>query len=296
MREAPPPTDYALLAAGVLCASASPPLIAATAAPALAIAFWRTGAAAVVLLPVALIRSRRELIRIPARALWLALLAGAALAAHFGTFIPSLGYTSVASATALVCSQAVWAALLGRVLGERLPRRAWAGTAVCLVGVLLITGVDVSLSARALGGDVLALLGGIFGGAYIVTGGFVRRDLSTVSYTLLCYGACGLLLLAVCVATGQSLSGYAAEDWVRIATLTITGQLLGHTLLNLVLRSISPTIASLATLFTVPGAAILAALTLGETPPAAAVPALALLLAGTALVISARERSPAEAT
>jgi drug/metabolite transporter (DMT)-like permease len=162
--------------------------------------------------------------------------------------------------------------------------------------VLLITGVDVSLSARALGGDVLALLGGIFGGAYIVTGGFVRRELSTATYTLLCYGACAVLLLTVCVASGQSLAGYAADDWVRIATLTVTGQLLGHTLLNLVLRSISPTIASLATLFTVPGAAILAALTLGETPPAAAVPALALLLAGTALVISARERPPAEAT
>ncbi len=158
----------------------------------------------------------------------------------------------MASATALVCSQAVWAGLLGRVLGERLPKRAWAGTAVCLAGVLLITGVDVSLSARALGGDALALLGGIFGGAYIVTGGFVRRELSTVTYTLLCYGACALLLLAVCVASGQSLGGYAADDWVRIAALTVIGQLLGHTLLNLVLRSISPTIASLATLFTVP--------------------------------------------
>ena len=41
---------------------------------------------------------------------------------------------------------------------------------------------------------------------------------------------------------------------------------------------------------------MIAAIALGQTPPAAAVPALALLLAGTALVISARERAPAEAT
>ena len=65
------------------------------------------------------------------------------------------------------------------------------GTAICLVGVLLVTGVDVSLSARALGGDVLALAAGVFGGVYIVTGGFVRRDTSTLAYTQLCYGACG---------------------------------------------------------------------------------------------------------
>ena len=81
---------------------------------------------------------------------------------------------------------------------------------------------------------------------------------------------------------------------MRIATLTVTGQLLGHSLMNLVLRSISPTIVSLATLFTVPGAALIAAATLGETPPLETIPAVALLLAGTAIVISARERAPVE--
>src|SRR5690349_11226098 len=167
MHPRPPTEDLGLLAIGVLCASTAPPLIAATAAPALAIAFWRTGAAAAVLLPLALARGELRRIGSP----WLALLAGVALAIHFGTFIPSLSYTSVASAAALVCSQAVWAALLGRILGERLPARAWLGVALCFTGVLVITGVDVSLDARALAGDALALCGGIFGGVYIVTGG-----------------------------------------------------------------------------------------------------------------------------
>ena len=287
-----PRTDLALLAVGVLCASTTPPIMAATVAPALAIAFWRTGAAAVLLLPIAVVRREWRGVR----SLWLPLLAGAALAAHFGTFIPSLSYTSVASASALVCSQAVWAGLLGRFLGERLPRRAWVGTAVCLVGVLLVTGVDVAVSGRALAGDALALVAGVFGGVYIVTGGFVRRDLSTLSYTLICYSACGVLLLAVCLAFGQPLFGYATVDWVRIAAITVLGQLLGHSLFNFVLRSISPTIVSLATLFTVPLAAIIAAIALGQTPPAAAIPAMLLLVAGTAIVISASERAPAEAT
>jgi drug/metabolite transporter (DMT)-like permease len=195
-----------------------------------------------------------------------------------------------------VCSQAVWAGVLGRVLGERLPARAWVGVAVCLAGVLLVTGVDVSVSGRALAGDVLALLGGMFGGVYIVTGGFARRSLSTLAYTLVCYATCGLILLAVCLGSGQALTGYAAADWARIAALTLFGQLLGHSLFNFVLRSISPTLVSLSTLFTVPLAAIIAAVALGQTPPPAAVPALGLLLAGTALVISAPVRAPAEAT
>jgi drug/metabolite transporter (DMT)-like permease len=271
----------------VACASTSPPLIAACAAPALAMAFWRTGTASAVLAPVALARRSP----VGARAWLFAALAGVALAAHFGTFIPSLSYTSVASAAALVCSQAVFAALLGRALGERMAARAWLGVAICFAGVLLITGVDVSLSARALKGDALALCGGLFGGVYIVMGSFVRRSLSNLHYTTVCYGSCGLLLLVVCLAFGVALVGFSAADWARIAALTVFGQLIGHSLFNFVLRSLSPTIVSLSTLFTVPGAAIIAAVALGETPPPASVPALLLLLAGTALVISARSRA-----
>src|SRR3954453_15611003 len=75
---APPTYDPALLALGVLSSSTAPPLIAACAAPALAIAFWRTGAAALVIAPLAW--ARHGAVRPPARAVWLALAAGAALA------------------------------------------------------------------------------------------------------------------------------------------------------------------------------------------------------------------------
>jgi drug/metabolite transporter (DMT)-like permease len=287
-RLAPPREDVPLLALGVLCASTAPALIAATAAPALGIAFWRTGLGTLVVAPVALLRSRAEVRAVPRRILWLAALAGAMLAAHFATFVPSLGLTSVASASALVCSQAVWAGLFGALLGERLPRRAWIGTAVCFAGVLTVTGVDVSLSARALGGDVLALLGGMFGGAYIVAGGRVRGHLSTSPYTAICYGVAAALLLAACLVGGQALGGYASDDWARILALTVFAQLLGHSVFNFVLRGTSPTVVSLVTLFTVPIAAVIAAVALGQTPPLAALPALGLLLAGTALVIGAR--------
>jgi drug/metabolite transporter (DMT)-like permease len=227
------------------------------------------------------------------RGLWLALAAGLALAVHFGTFIPSLSYTSVASAAALVCTQPIWAGVIGWFLGERLPGRAWAGVGVCLLGVLLMTGVDISISGDALLGDGLALAGGLFGGVYIVLGGFARRGLSTLDYTVVCYGTCALWLLPVCVLTGTALAGYSGEDWLRIAAITVLGQLVGHSLFNFVLRSISPTMVALGGLFTVPLAAILAAVALGETPPAAAIPAMVALVAGTALVINARARAAA---
>ena len=286
----PPAGDLLLLTIGVLAASSSGPLIAATAAPALAIAFWRNGLGAAVVVPYALLRARTDFRRMARHVLGLALLSGTLLAAHFGTFVPSLHLTSVASAAALVCSQVVWAALFGRLLGERLRPRAWLGIAVSLLGVLLVTGVDLTLSTRALSGDLLALLGGLFGGGYIVVGGVVRRTLSTAAYTTVCYSTCAALLLAVCVMSGQALGGYAADDWARIVALTVLAQLLGHSIINLVLRSISPTVTSLSTLFTVPIAAVLAAVLLGQTPPLATLPALVLLLGGTGMVVSARDR------
>ena len=287
----PAPGDLALMTVGVLGVSASGPLIAATAAPALAIAFWRNGLGTLAMLPYALSRGRGDLSTLRGRPLRMTLLAGLLLAGHFACWVPSLRYTSVASSTGLVCMQAVWAALFARLAGERLPSRAWAGMALALTGVLVVTGVDLTLSARTLLGDLLALAGGVFSGAYVVLGGQVRRSASTSAYTTVCYGTCATALLAACLVSGQELTGYPAGEWAKILALTVLAQLLGHSVFNAVLRTTSPTVVSIAILFEVPGAAVLAALWLGQTPPLAAVPALALLLAGIALVVGARGRS-----
>ncbi len=283
----PPGGDLLLMAIGVLGVSTSGPLIAATAAPALAIAFWRNALATVAVLPYALLRHRGELRAITRSDLRLTLLAGTMLALHFATWIPSLSYTSVASSTALVVMQIGWAALFSRLLGQAVPRRAWFGMGLAVVGVLLVTGVDFSLSTRALGGDLLALLGGVFSGAYVVIGARVRRSVSTTAYTTLCYGWCAALLLAVCLAFGLRLAGYSGNAWLKLVALTVFAQLLGHTVFNRVLRTTSPTVVSTAILFEVPGAALIAAAYLGQRPPLAAIPALALLLAGVAVVILA---------
>ena len=61
--------------------------------------------------------------------------------------------------------------------------------------------------------------------------------------------------------------------------------MLGHSMFNYALHRISATTVSVLILLEVPGAALLAWLWLGQTPRAAALPGLALLLAGVAVVI-----------
>ncbi len=283
----PQGTDAVLVTIALVAVSTSGPLMAATAAPALAIAFWRNAMAAGVLLPVALATCRDELRGLDRRERGWALLAGVLLAAHFGTWIPALDYTSVASATALVATQPVWAALLSGLRGVPVGRAVWGGIAVALSGALLLTGVDLQLSGTALLGDALAVAGGLFAAGYMVAGAEVRRSVSTTTYTFLCYSTCALVLLVVCVAGRQALAGYDGEDWLKLVAITAGAQLLGHSLFNVVLRSTSPTVLSLTILLEIPGAALIAALFLDQTPPLLAVPAAVLLIAGLALVIRA---------
>jgi drug/metabolite transporter (DMT)-like permease len=253
--------------------------------------------AAAVLLPWTLVRRRHELAALDARERRLALLAGLMLALHFGTWIPSISYTSVASATALVATQPAWAAIISTVRGERVAGRVWLGIGVAMLGALLLTGADLTVSGDALLGDGLALLGGVFAAGYMTAGSEVRRSVTTTTYTTLCYSTTAVLLLGVCLIGRQSLAGYDGRDWARLVALTAGAQLLGHSLFNVVLKRVSPTLVSLAILFEIPGAALIAALFVaGQHVPLLAIPAAALLVAGLAIVISSgqRESAPGE--
>ena len=292
------PRDLVLILVALLAVSTSGPLIAATAAvPALAIAFWRNAFAGAVLLPWTLVRNRAELTSLDRRERRLALVAGLMLALHFGTWIPAISYTSVASATALVATQPVWAALIATARGEHVERRVWLGIVVALAGALLLTGADLRVSGEALLGDGLALLGGVFAAAYMTAGSEVRRSVTTTTYTALCYSTTAVLLGVVCLVGRQSLGGYDGKDWLKLLALTAGAQLLGHSLFNVVLRSVSPTVVSVSILFEIPGAALIAALFVaGQHVPLLAVPAGVLLVAGLAIVISSgqRESAPVE--
>jgi drug/metabolite transporter (DMT)-like permease len=287
----PPPRDVALIAIAVTAVSTSAPLIAATAAPALAIAAWRNLMAGGVLLPIALLTRRREIASLGRRGWGLSLLAGALLAGHFAAWVPSVTLTSVASSTALVATQPVWAALLARLDGRLVARRVWTGILVAVAGAAMITGADLSLSARAVAGDLLAVLGGILAAAYVTAGAAVRVKVSTTAYTTVCYTTCAVLLVLVCLVFRQPLTGYSGATWVKLAALTVGAQLLGHSLVNVVLRTTSPTVVSLAILFEAPGAAIIAAVWLDQLPPASALPGLVVLLIGLALVIRSGGRA-----
>lgn len=297
-RQSPDLRQAGILAVAVGGISLSAPLIVGTAAPGLAIAFWRTAAAAAVLaiaLPMTAThaRSSARRARISRRDGWLSALAGVCLAGHFGAWIPSLGLTTVAASTALVCTQPLWSAVLARLCGARVPVGVWAGAILALTGVVLLGGNDLRASGDALLGDALALAGGICGAAYVVLGERARSTVDASSYNLIAFTAAAVVLGLAAAASGTPLTGFPAHAWLMIAAITVSGQLLGHALLNQALKKVDATTVSTVALLEVPAATALAALFLQQHPPPSVLLSALLVATGSTLVIRYR-RGPTE--
>ncbi|MGN6610519.1 MAG: DMT family transporter [Angustibacter sp.] len=286
-----PTTTAALLALGVVAVSFSAPIAATTAAPALAVAFWRNALAVAVVVPWTLLRRRAELTRLlrhERRVLAVAVLSGLVLALHFGLWVPSLRMTSVTASTALVATTPLWTLLVDRLTGRRPSRGVVLGALLAFVGVVVITGVDADASREALLGDALALGGGAAAAGYTLLGSAVRRTTSTATYTSVAYTVCAVTLLPVCLLGGQPLAGYSGRTWGELVVLMVTAQLLGHSILNRTLRTAGATTVALAILLETPGAALLAWAFWHQQPPLATLPGAALVLLGLAIVVRAR--------
>ena len=252
-----PAGDLLLLAVAVAAVSTSAPLIAGADAPSLSIAFWRN-ALSLPILAVWVLAQRSE------RAGWRArstadrhrsMLAGAFLGAHFAAWIPSLSL----HVGGVVGRARGDAARLG--CADRPPARR-ADPPEHLGGDRPRSGRHagahrrrpVDLRAARCSATSSRMVGGMLAAAYVTVGAEVRRHVSTVSYALVCYATAAALLLALCVTTRQALTGYDRDTWLAIGGLVLGAQLLGHTLVNLVLRSLSPTAVSVAILFEILGA------------------------------------------
>ena len=276
---------------GVVAISTSPILIRLAAVPALALAFWRCLAGAAVLAPFA---RRGRAGRLARGDLALLGAAGVFLAAHFALWNASLALTSVGAATTLVSCTPLFVGIGARFLGEAPGRRTWAGIALATVGAVVI-GVSDALAgpvagAQATGasgllGDVLAFAGAAAVAVYLLIGRVMRQRLPVSTYAASVYGTAAAVLLPACLLTGSSLGGYAAGSWLAVAGVVIGPQLLGHTVFNSLLTSVSATVVSVVLLIEPVGATALAWLLFHELPAAGFWVGAPLVLAGSWLAI-----------
>jgi len=280
---------WAKLAVGIAGASMSAILIRyARDAEPLAIAFWRCLGGAAALGPFA----ARRMGAMGKNAFALPAVAGLFLAVHFASWITSLELTTVAASVLLVSTTPVFTALAGRVVfGRRLPALAAAGMVGALSGMAVITGID--LAGGSLGGDALAVAGAATAAGYVMAGERARAGLGILEYATLTYGIAAACLLAACALGGVALWGFSAPTWLAIAVIVAGPQLLGHTMINLVLKDIDATTVSVIVMIEPVLTILLAFVLLGEVPGTLVYPGGALILGGIYLVSRARRTTAA---
>ncbi len=257
-------------------------------------AVWRNGAAAAVLSVPVLRKNKQAYREITSREWFFTIVAGVALALHFVCFMYSMRLTSVAAGTALVCIQGVWIVLFQAARGVRYRKPVFFGMVISIMGVVLITGFDLGQGQDAIIGDLLALAGGVLAAVYTLAGAAARKTMSTATYASSCYGITAVILLALCLAVGQPVWGFDASGWLGIILLTVCAQLLGHTAMNHLLNVLGPLTVSTLILLEIPGAALLAALVLGQVVPTATYLGLGVILLGLILVVRGQVPSKTE--
>jgi drug/metabolite transporter (DMT)-like permease len=214
--------------------------------------------------------------------------AGLALAGHFGFWISSLSYTSVAVSVLLVDTTPLFVGLYSQwILRRPNGRPFWAGLGLATAGCVAIVGDEWSRGSIA--GTALALAGAVAMSAYLLLGGAVRRCLSIAAYAWPVYAVAAATLAAVCAAADTPLHGYSRETHLYLLLLGLVPQTVGHTSYNWALRWLRPSMVALLGLTEPLSAALLAYLLLNEVMSGSTVLGGILVLAG--LYVASRRPS-----
>jgi drug/metabolite transporter (DMT)-like permease len=276
--------DIPFLILGVLGIGSSGPIIAKAIMPIPTMIFWRNLVGALIMMPFAIARSEWKSKAQLTAVRW-SVLAGTLLATHFICFFWAMKLTSVATGVALTATQPIFAALFIKLAGGHIPKKSIGGMIIAFLSVVAITGIDLNISLRAFQGDLLAVLGGAVGAAYMIIGANVQKVISTSTFTTVCYSTCAVLIFPVVLITNSNLTGYSGTQWLLLAGLIIGAQFLGHTLFNFSLKRVSPAVVSLVVFFEVPVSALLAFAWLGQQPPTGTIPGIIGLLFGCTLFV-----------
>lgn len=258
-----------MIVIGIAGISLSAIFVKYSQAPSVVTAFYRLMWTVILMTPVVLGRKkcRQELRKADRKTVLLCAASGLFLALHFTSWFESLNRTSVASSTAIVCTEVIWVALgYCLFLKGRITLAAAASIFVTVGGSLMIAFSDYSTGGNHLYGDVLALAAAVFCAVYTLIGRQVRGYLSTTIYTYIVYAFCAVALGLATVFSGLPFTGYGLRSVIVGLMLSVCSTLLGHSIFSWCLKFLSPSFVSASKLCEPVVAAVFALLLFGEIP------------------------------
>lgn len=258
-----------MIAIGIVGISLSAIFVKYSQAPSVITATYRLLWTVLLMSPVVLCKQerRQELFTTDKKTVVLCAVSGVFLALHFIIWFESLNHTSVASSTAIVCTEVIWVALgYCLFMKGRLSASAVIAIVITIGGSLMIAYSDSGSNGNHLYGDILALVAAIAVAVYTLIGRVARSTTSTTIYTYIVYVFCTLTLVIITAAQGLPFTGYGSSAVMVGLLLSICSTILGHSIFSWCLKFLSPTFVSASKLCEPVVAALFAVFLFQEIP------------------------------
>ena len=224
----------------------------------------RLGFTLLLMVAYALVTRQPLYVRMPRREFKLSLLSGVLLAGHFACWVFALKNTDALAATTIWSTYLFFTALGAMFLfKERMPVAGFLAMGLAFVGVLVC---NLGWSRTGTLGNLFALGAALTQAGYFMCGRFVRRKVDNFSYTLVLYAAAFLATLITALAARLPLGGFSPATVGATLGLAVMCTLMGHTLANYALKSLSAATVSIGLLAEVITGPLLVFLIIGEAP------------------------------
>jgi drug/metabolite transporter (DMT)-like permease len=203
-------------------------------------------------------------------------------------FILGLDRVQAGAAAVVLALTPMLTAFLSRLRGHERPgARTWAGAALSIVGIALVSGAGVRLGGREALVGTLLLLGACFAWALYTVGAspLVRRygSVATTAWTMWT-GTVGLVAIGAPGLARQGWGEVGAAAWGGLLFSAIFSIALAYLIWYRGVERIGNTRTAIFSNLTPVVALLAGALLLGERPSAAALAGVALTLAGVMIV------------
>ena len=187
-----------------------------------------------------------------------AAICGLFYALHFGAWVTSLHYTTIAASVTLVTTTPIMLLCLSMIRGEAVVKTQIAPCLLGSLGVCLIAGADWNTSPAALWGDLLALVGAVaMAGYFLAVKSLNQLPLRPFMFVTAIVGGSVLMLVYFQHNANPTIDLTKAHIYWLLA-LALGPHLIGHGLLTWSLRKTSSTAVALATVGEPAGSALLA--------------------------------------
>jgi len=234
------------LVIGILCISFSPIFVKFAGTPALTSAFYRIAIGWVCLAPYCLVK---ENLKINRKDLLVAIAGGIVFASDITVWNISLLKISATVSTLIANLAPVWVGLLSFILfRKRAGKLFWAGTAIAILGMVILVGYQNIIGLKFNIGIVLALAASFLYATYImITSGILQR-ISILTFMFYNMLAASVFLLIICAVKQANLTSFSATEWICFIGLGVICQVLGWITINHSLRFLESTKVSIALL------------------------------------------------